>query len=72
MAFNYSNDEKVDMLEIYFKSNRNTKAAALAYEEQFPERQQPNQRHFKLRNDSYELVSLWIFCETECQNLYKK
>ena len=33
MAFNYSNDEKVDMLEIYFKSNRNTKAAALAYEE---------------------------------------
>ena len=30
MASNYSNDENVDMLEMYFKSNRNTKPAALA------------------------------------------
>jgi hypothetical protein len=44
---NYSNDEKEDMLAIYFKSNRSTEAAALAYEEQFPERRQPNQKHFR-------------------------
>jgi glucosamine 6-phosphate synthetase-like amidotransferase/phosphosugar isomerase protein len=39
--------KKLNMLEIYFKSNTNTEAAAHAYEEQLPERHQPNQRHFR-------------------------
>lgn len=47
MAVNYSNDEKLDMIEVYFKANRNTQAAAHAYEEQFPERHQPDERHFR-------------------------
>lgn len=34
---NYSNEEKVDMIELYFKLNRNANAAGEAYAQQFPE-----------------------------------
>lgn len=44
---NYSNEEKVDMIELYFKLNRNANAAAEAYAQQFPERNQLHQRQFK-------------------------
>ena len=47
MAVNYCNEEKFDMLEFYLKANRNSEAAARAYEEQFPEWHQPNQRLFR-------------------------
>lgn len=44
---NYSNEEKVDMIELYFKLNRNANAAGEAYAQQFPEWNQLHQRQFR-------------------------
>lgn len=43
----YSNEEKLDMLETYFKSNRNATEASRTYEENFPERTHPSKRYFR-------------------------
>lgn len=47
MAHTYSNEEKVDMLDVYFKANRNTENACTRYAERFPERQQPHRTIFR-------------------------
>ena len=46
MAQTFSNDEKTDMLECYFKSNRNSQLASDMYLELYPERQQPHRTIF--------------------------
>lgn len=42
----YSNDEMMDMLCIYFKSNRNSVEALLRYTREYPERSQPHRTLF--------------------------
>jgi len=46
MAQTFSNDEKVDMIDCYFKSNRNSQLASDLYFELYPERQQPHRTIF--------------------------
>lgn len=47
MALRFSHEEKVDMIETYFKENRNAEDALRTYENKFPERVQPSQRLFR-------------------------
>lgn len=47
MAENFSNEDKLDMLEMYFQAHRNSVEASRLYQEHFPERPQPNQRYFR-------------------------
>jgi hypothetical protein len=46
MAAHYSNEEKLDMIECYFASQRNSNIALDRYFENYPERQQPNLQYF--------------------------
>lgn len=45
MALNYSNEQKLDMLETYFATHRNAAAAAELYKNKFPKK--PTTRHFR-------------------------
>lgn len=42
MASQFSNEEKLDILEFYFKNNRNAEIALNSYFERYPERNQPH------------------------------
>lgn len=42
----FSNDEKVDMLEIYFRCRKNSSMAANLYAERYPDRVTPNRKTF--------------------------
>ena len=46
MAAHYSNEEKLDMVECYFASQRNSNIASDRYFENYPERHQPNVQYF--------------------------
>jgi len=43
----FSNEEKLDLLEYYFKNNRNATTAINSYVENFPERRRPQPRYFR-------------------------
>lgn len=42
----FSNEEKRDMLEIYYSSRRNDQISSETYLQRFPERRQPGRRYF--------------------------
>lgn len=46
MAAQYSNEEKLNMIECYFASQRNANNALQRYFETYPERHQPNSQYF--------------------------
>lgn len=43
----FTNNEKLDMVEVYFLCNRNCSAANIAYQQRYPDRRVPNRRYFK-------------------------
>ena len=45
---NFTNNEKRDMLEIYYASQRNAKLSSEAYLQRYPERRQPHRTSFLL------------------------
>lgn len=42
----FSNEEKRDMIEIYYASHRNARITSDAYFDRYPEREQPAQNYF--------------------------
>lgn len=42
----FTNEERRDMLQVYYSSNRNSRAATQSYFEKYPERSQPNATYF--------------------------
>lgn len=42
----FTNEERRDMLQVYYSSNRNSRAATQSYFEKYPERPQPNATYF--------------------------
>lgn len=47
IVMEFTNNEKLDMVEVYFLSNRNGSAASIAYQDKYPDRRAPNRKYFK-------------------------
>lgn len=43
---NFTNSEKLEMLNVYFLNHKNCSSAAQEYAQQYPERRPPNRKYF--------------------------
>lgn len=66
----YSNEEKLEMLQHYFRSNRNASLAAGTYHNSFPERQQPKSTYF--RKLTMNLLEFGSFEKPRSENYAKE